>query len=404
LALIRQRPGGDEAAQPVLNPFLSREHLRIERRDDETLHVRCAGRRRMRAGERECQELSLRRGDSFQLDHLYAFLCVERPPQLEPAEVGHVFGQPDADGIVGESPAAWDLRRRVAFVARRGAHVLVSGPSGSGKELVARAIHRASARGSKELVARNAATLPSGLIDAELFGNCRNYPNPGMAERSGLIGQAHGSSLFLDEIGEIGAELQARLLRVLDAGEYHRLGEATVRRADLRFIAATNRAPAELKHDLAARLALHIELGGLDERLEDIPLLARQIVSKIARQDPEIGRRFLRNWDGESGEPRLSPQLACALVGHVYSTHVRELEALLWRSIESSSGHVLELAQPVLQLVRPRPPARPSEEISRAELLQALARNGGVKELVWQELKLRNRYQLARLLRKHGVS
>src|SRR5262249_49824490 len=156
--------------------------------------------------------------------------------------------------------------------AARAGHVLLVGPSGCGKELAAQAIHARSTRASRKLVSRNAATLPPGLIDAELFGNVANYPNAGMAERPGLIGEADGSTLFLDEIGELPETLQAHLLRVLDeGGEYQRLGDARRRKSDLRLVAATNRSIDELKPDLAARLPLRVALHGLDERPEDIP-------------------------------------------------------------------------------------------------------------------------------------
>src|SRR5262249_38405316 len=189
------------------------------------------------------------------------------------------FGAADTHGIVGESPAAWALRDTVAFAARSVGHVLIHGESGVGKELVARAIHALSARRARPLGARNAATFPEALVDAELFGNAKNYPNPGMIEREGVVGEADGSTLFLDEIGELPAALQAHLLRVLDrGGEYQRLGEPRVRRADLRVVAATNRSIDELKHDLAARLTLRVEVPSLADRREDIPLLARHLL------------------------------------------------------------------------------------------------------------------------------
>src|SRR5690348_15490748 len=133
-------------------------------------------------------------------------------------------------------------------MARRPGHVLLTGASGTGKELAARAIHALSKRSGQRLVARNAATLPESLIDAELFGNAKNYPNPGMAERAGLVGQADGSTLFLDEIAELPSSSQAHLLRVLDDGEYHRLGDGLARRSDFRLVAATNRDVSSLKH------------------------------------------------------------------------------------------------------------------------------------------------------------
>jgi transcriptional regulator with AAA-type ATPase domain len=404
LRFFRQRPRLNEAALPADNPFLSRRHLEIEREDDETLAIRCVGRRKLKVGERDFEQLRVRAGDSFEIDGIYAFVCVERPLRFEGSAGLHPFGEPDADGVVGESPAAWQLRRRVAFVAGRQAHVLITGPSGTGKELVARAIHRASPRHAQPFVSRNAATLPSGLIDSELFGTRKGYPNPGVPERPGLIGLAHQSTLFLDEIGELPSELQAHLLRLLDHGEYHRLGEEHARVADLRFVAATNRAVSELKHDLAARLVLRVEVPALAERVEDVPLIARQIVRRICAGDPQLGERFCRNWDGQTGEPRLSASLARALVSHQYTTHVRELETLLWRSIESSSGRTLELTPEVQSEVRERQTSLAPPDISRAQLESALERHGGVQDRVWRDLGLKSRHALLRLKRKHGLA
>ncbi|HRE89765.1 MAG TPA: sigma 54-interacting transcriptional regulator, partial [Myxococcota bacterium] len=165
------------------------------------------------------------------------------------------FGTPDPYGMVGESQAIWALREELAVTARAGMHVLIHGPSGAGKELAARAIHGMSSRAHRPLIARNAATFTESLIDAELFGNIRNFPNVGTPERPGLIGEADRSSLFLDEIGELPSHMQAHLLRVIDRdGEYTRLGESKPRKADIRLIAATNRPVESLKHDFAARL------------------------------------------------------------------------------------------------------------------------------------------------------
>ena len=140
------------------------------------------------------------------------------------AEFVHEFGAADRHGIVGESPAAWELRGRVAFSAGRDAHVLITGPSGTGKELVARAIHESSARHTRSLVARNASTFPSTLIDAELFGNLANYPNADAgtprADRAGRFARLCSST----RLASWPADLQAHLLRVLDSGEYQRLG------------------------------------------------------------------------------------------------------------------------------------------------------------------------------------
>lgn len=396
LGLVRQRPGENQPAPPIVDPFLSRRHLRLVARQG-AIGVEHGGKQPLVAFGKEHAELEARPGDVIEVRGVCAFICVERPALLEARMGAGDFGEGDADGIVGESEAAWQLRSRIRFVASRSAHVLVTGESGTGKELVARALHRLSPRGKRALVARNAATLPASLLDAELFGNAAGYPNAGMAERPGLIGQADGSTLFLDEIGELPEELHAHLLRVLDAGEYQRLGEARTRASDFRFVAATNRGPQSLKADLAARLALSVHVPSLCERREDIPLLARHIVRRIAAADAELAQRFL-----SSGEPCFSSELMCALTQHEYSTHVRELEALVWRSLQSSRHGVLERTREVQSSLSLPRRERTPEDISPAELRAALARHAGVKEHAWRELGLSSRYALLRLMRKLG--
>jgi DNA-binding NtrC family response regulator len=334
------------------------------------------------------------------------FLCVDRPRELPPEHVpARSFGLPDAHGIVGESAAAWELREQCARVGALSAHVLLLGESGTGKELAAQAIHAQSTRRGKKLVARNAATFPAGLVDAELFGNVSSYPNAGMPERPGVIGEADGSTLFLDEIAEMPHELQSHLLRVLDAGEYSRLGEATRRHADLRVIAATNRGPDALKHDLAARLALRITMPSLNARREDVPLIARHLLRRHARKDAPIGVRFFAGWDGAQGEPRLTPALVRALVTHRYTTNVRELDSFLLRALVASRGSSLELPDDVAsEIVRAHKPRLASQPYTAEQIRAALDRHAGVREKVWRELGMANRYVLKRLMKKYGIA
>ena len=202
--LVRQGPGSNDPAATVENPFLSRVHLRIEPRAD-GLFVESLGKRPLRLGGDETGSATVRPGDLLEIKGLYSFFCVNRPSTMPALGGGaaHTFGAADAHGLVGESVAAWKLRAEIAFCGARAAHVLITGASGTGKELVAQAIHASSSRARLKLVTRNAATFPGGLIDAELFGNMAHYPNGGMPERPGLIGQADGSTLFLDEIGEL---------------------------------------------------------------------------------------------------------------------------------------------------------------------------------------------------------
>jgi two-component system nitrogen regulation response regulator GlnG/two-component system response regulator HydG len=407
LGPIRQIPGKNEARPPLDIPFLSREQLRITAKGG-GLSVENTGKSALSTVSRaDVKSLAVRPGDAFVVGDELVFLCVERPAKMRKPRAAldlaaHVFGEADAVGLVGESKVAWALRDNLAFLAERAAHVLLLGPSGSGKELAAQAIHRLSPRKGMRLVARNAATLPSGLIDAELFGNVANYPSHGMPERPGLVGEANGSTLFLDEIGELPEELQTRLLRFLDAhGEYQRLGDARRRTADVRVVAATNRAADALRHDVAARFKMRLTLPGLDERREDIPLLARHVLVGIARRDAEIGARFLRGWNGRDGVPSIAPTLVARLVTHTYVTHVRELDALLWRSIASSHGEELELTAEVEEALSDVP--KSPENLTADDVRAALARAGGVHERAWRDLGLANRHVLKRLVKKFNL-
>jgi two-component system nitrogen regulation response regulator GlnG/two-component system response regulator HydG len=406
ILLGQQRPFGGLVTAPLEDPYLSRRQLLVGAHED-GVRVNNIGKRPTLVKGREVTRVVLKPGEVLEIGDRLLLVCVERPSEMaalrewEP-KLSPRFGEPDRGGMVGESVAAWNLRDRTAFVAARAGHVLLRGESGTGKELVAGAIHQLSARSRRKLVARSAATFPSGIIDAELFGNVANYPNAGMPERAGIIGEADGGTLFLDEIGELPKDLQTHLLRVLDSGgEYHRLGDARVRKADLRVVAATNRAEQELKHDLAARMQLRIELPTLNDRVEDVPLIARQLLKRIARGDAAIHKRFFHD-----DEPRISIELARALVERRYSTHVRELESLLWASLSSSPAETLQLTQDVDRLMgrRDRPiSAPPPVEITEATIREAMGRHAGVKDRVWKELGLQNRFVLHRLLKKYGI-
>jgi two-component system nitrogen regulation response regulator GlnG/two-component system response regulator HydG len=420
--LVRQRPDLLEYGQPLEDDYVSRKQLAIGRHES-GVRVENQGRLPLRVGDDSVTRAVVKPGELLEIDRRLLFLCVRRPaimPRLRERVAMPPFGEADDHGFVGESAAAWVHRERVAFAAGRQGHVLLLGPSGSGKELAARGIHEMSTRAGGRLVARNAATFPSGLIDAELFGNAPNYPNVGMAERPGLVGEADRGTLFLDEIAELPESLQTHLLRVLDqGGEYHRLGESKLRRSDVRVVAASNRPIEHLKPDLAARFPLRVRLAGLDERADDVPLLTRHLLRRTARDDATIGARFLGDWDGKSGEPRVSFDLARALVTAHWTTHVRELEAVLWTSLSTSRGDVAELTVEVkADLARrppssrrvdaprspaPPPPRAPAAEITAEALRASLARHGGVKDRVWRELGLSSRFALRRLLQKYGI-
>lgn len=410
-AFIRQRPGKNEATAPLESPRVSRSQLLITRKGA-SLELENRGRAKLLFAGAEVDQCTLTDGQVVSVRNQLVFLCVKRS-LLAFAETAsgaspdstHRFGQPDTDGLVGESPAAWHLRGRAHFVAQREQHVLLLGESGTGKELVARSIHARSRRRGRTLVSRNAATIPEGLFDAELFGNIRDYPNPGMKERPGMVGEADGGTLFLDEIGELPEKMQTHLLRVLDQdGEYNRLGESRARRSDLRFVGATNRSTDALKHDFVARFVVRVELPSLNERREDICLIIRHLLRRLVQRDPGLKERFFSEVDGQL-HPRIAPELVEALTTHQYTTHVRELETLLWSAITSSSDQWLRLTPEVSAVLAPVTPAAATsfEEVTKEQLLAALERHNQVQSKVWRELGLKNRYVLRRLLKKFDI-
>jgi DNA-binding NtrC family response regulator len=403
----RQRPGDNRVHDGLDLPCLSRAQARVIR-EGRALRIENVGRCTM-LGPSGAPETTtvVQPGETVCFEDTLLLLCVERPARMRPlrslTQLPSAFGAPDVHGLVGESAVAWTLRDDLAFLAARQAPVLLLGASGTGKELAARAIHAMSSRRDGTLVARNATTLPSGLIEAELFGNVANYPNAGMPERLGIVGEAEGSTLFLDEIGDLPEALQTRLLRLLDdKADYQRLGEGKRRRANVRFIAATNRDVSALRPDIAARFGLRLTLPTLDARRDDIPLLARHLVRTIARTDPELGARFLDRWDGRTGEPRLGLPLVRHLLDRSYPGNVRDLQGVLWQSIARSSGDVLDLTDDMLGDVIPS--AAESRLPTADEVSAALARADGVQEIAWRALGLPNRHVLARLLKKYGIA
>ncbi len=221
-AFFQERPTGFEPRPAIESRRISRSQLELRPRGDDAIEVRSIGRAALAVNGETASSAVVQTGDTLMLAGSLVLLVVSRPRRmpalrhLRLAAVGFGFGRADAFGVVGESPAVWELRDQIAFAASSAEHVLVDGESGTGKELVARAIHALSRRAGKPFVSRNAATFPEGLIDAELFGNAKDYPNAGMPRRNGLIADADGGTLFLDEIGELPHALQSHLLRVLD--------------------------------------------------------------------------------------------------------------------------------------------------------------------------------------------
>jgi DNA-binding NtrC family response regulator len=231
----------------------------------------------------------------------------------------------DTPRLLGTSPAMELLRTTIERVAKTDARVLILGESGVGKELVADAIHGASARSKGPFVRLNCAAIPSQLIEAELFGHAAGAFTDAKRERAGLFEAASGGTLFLDEIGDMEAPLQARLLRVLEDGKVRRLGETRDRNVDVRVLAATHRrllgAGSSFREDLYYRLAhLPIEVPPLRERVDDVSLLARHFIARWC------ARHRLR-------ARTLSDEALSILERYSWPGNVRELEALCERLV-----------------------------------------------------------------------
>ena len=247
--------------------------------------------------------------------------------------------------IVGNSPALKQLLQQVLTVAGSGATVLILGETGTGKELIARAIHRLSQRRDAPFIRINCAAIPTGLLESELFGHEKGAFTGAISQKIGRMELADGGTLFLDEVGEIPLELQPKLLRVLQDQEFERLGSNRTIHVDMRVVAATNRNLAEriaqnqFRSDLYYRLSVFpIAVPPLRDRKEDIPLLVRYFVRQISlRMDRHI----------ES----IPPSAMDALLQWHWPGNVRELENLMERSGILSEGEVLRV--PVSELRAP---------------------------------------------------
>ena len=322
-AYLRQRrPGVDAGRGPLNDPHLSRRQIIVAPAGPTAVKVRrYSGFEGVVDvdGQPLTEERLVEVGSTLLLSERLLLLLVPFVGLPEPRSTPHAFGGPDQDGMVGESAALWHLRDRVSQVAevwrsqprrrssralddelasRHMMNVLVLGETGTGKEHVARALHRQSGR-SGQWVPCNAAQIPDTLVEYSLFGNDKDCPNPGSPATKGLFGAAHGGTLFLDEVGEASSKVQAALLRVLEDGTYSRIGPSKPLRADIRFVAATNRDPDELKHDLVPRLAQRIQVPPLRTRREDIPLILQHLARRMIREGrPDVGR-FPRSGSGE---------------------------------------------------------------------------------------------------------
>jgi len=269
--------------------------------------------------------------------------------------------------IVGQSPAIDYVFFRVGQVAPQDTTVLLLGETGSGKGMVARAIHRRSSRKDRPMITVNCTALPANLIESELFGREKGAFTGAHARQMGRFELADGGTIFLDEIGEMPLELQVKLLRVIQDGEFERLGSPRTIKVDVRIIAASNRILEEevkagrFREDLFYRLSVFpITIPPLRKRSEDVPLLVNHFVAKFNKK---IGKQVTS----------VAKETLAALQNYGWPGNVRELESIIERAIITSPGNVLKVMERFESLCQPETrDVKALADLERDHILQVL--------------------------------
>ena len=355
----------------------------------------------------------------FQFDELWHALqgaMEQRRLRIENAWLREQLDQRHSfEGIVGRSRAMQDLFQLLQTVAPTSSTILITGETGSGKEIVARAIHHASPRRAHRFMAINCSAIPENLLEAELFGHTRGAFTGAVGTRQGKIEQAHRGTLFLDEVGTMSMALQMKLLRVLQEREFERIGDSQTIKVDVRVIAATNAdltrmvADGSFREDLFYRLnVIPVRLPALRERKEDIPLLVPH---------------FLQKFGAELNRPTLTVSQAAlrCLMTYQWPGNVRQLENAMERAVALSGGRTqVEVSDlpPDIQRASEGEPflyglALPDDgidfdmfiaRIEREVIRKALERTGGNKAAAAQVLNLKRTTLVEKLKRLDGFA
>jgi DNA-binding NtrC family response regulator len=301
--------------------------------------------------------------------------------------------------MIAESAAMRPVLERIERVAPSEANVLVTGEHGTGKELVARILHAASPRAARAMITVNVGGLAEGVFESELFGHERGAFTGAQAERAGRFELADGGTIFLDEIANVPPAQQARLLRVLQTGEFERVGSSRTRRVSVRLVCATNVdlgaevAAGRFREDLLFRInTVEIALPPLRERREDIPLLAAEFLRRHAKRNRKAALGF-------------EPDAMEALLAHAWPGNVRELDHAIERAVLLSRGERIAAADIGL---RPREGGSAGldqltlDEVERELIRRALKKSGGSVSEAAKHLGL-SRSALYRRLERHGL-
>ena len=299
---------------------------------------------------------------------------------------------PDVEGIVAES---YEMKRVLATalkVAKSRASVLITGETGTGKELIARFIHRYSPRKDKPFIPVNVAAIPETLIESELFGHVKGAFTDAVKDRKGYFQMADGGTIFLDEIGELPLNLQPKLLRALQEGEFFPVGSSKPVKVDIRVIAATNKNLEEevrkgnFREDLYYRLnVIHIHIKPLRERREDIPYLLDHFLKKFSQKEGKKIRGFTR----EAYE---------ALIRYDYPGNVRELENIVERAVVMAQGDLITTDDLPVHLLSSEFQVESNKNLSLPERLELIE-----KSLILEALK-KNNWVKTRAAKELGIS
>ncbi|MBW2368663.1 MAG: sigma 54-interacting transcriptional regulator [Deltaproteobacteria bacterium] len=314
------------------------------------------------------RDITRRKQAQKELEKLKERLQEENIYLQEEIRIEHNFGE-----IIGQSYALKKVMRNIEQVADTDTNVLVMGETGTGKELVARAIHGISRRKDRPLVKVNCAALPENLIESELFGHEKGAFTGALAQRAGRFELADRGTLFLDEIGDLPLALQVNLLRVLQEGEFERVGGSRTYKVDVRIIAATNRdlesavEKGAFREDLFYRLNVFpIHVPPLRDRKEDIPVLVRHFIIKYG---PKTGKQSVK----------IPQKTLNALMAYDLPGNVRELENIIERALIVSQGDRLELEDwlPKKSATRATREIAPMEQVEREHIMRALKMTHG---------------------------
>jgi transcriptional regulator with GAF, ATPase, and Fis domain len=263
---------------------------------------------------------------------------------------------------VGESRALRAILSRIQIVAPTDSTVLILGETGTGKELVAKEIHRRSRRAEKPLIRVNCASIPKELYESEFFGHVKGAFTGAFKDRVGRFEAANGGTLFLDEVGEIPLDLQNKLLRALQEKQYERVGDDRTRRVDVRIVAATHRdlraevAAGRFREDLYYRLNVFpVEVAPLRERPEDIPLLARHFIDVVVREV-------------SCAKPRLTTAGVAMLRNYDWPGNIRELRNVIERAVILARGGAVEFDLPIV-VTAPQSAPPPTADVQEPEFL-----------------------------------